>query len=94
MRIILTRAIATEYLGSIPPGSKLDVSVDVGRHLVERGFARAEDQVATVKRGGKREGVVHDGIIREFDSTDAGHERPALAADSGSYTDGADGATG
>lgn len=88
MRIILTKAIATEYLGAIPPGSKLDVSVDVGRHLVERGFAVAEQgETENV------EGVVDGGIIREFDSTDEGPERPAVAEDSGGSADGADGAT-
>ena len=89
MIIILTRAIATEYLGSIPPGSKLDVSVDVGRHLVERGFAVAES-------GDTIEGVSDSGIIREFDEDgeDAGCEWPTVAEDSGCCADGEDGATG
>ena len=87
MRIILTRAIATEFLGSIPPGSVLDVSVDVGQHLVERGFAVAE-------QGDVIEGVSDSGIIREFDSADEGREWPTVAEDSGCCADGEDGATG
>ncbi len=88
MRITLTRAIATEYLGSIPRGSVLDVSVDVGQHLVERGFAEAE-------QGDTIEGVANGGIIREFDEdrADAGREWPSVAEDSGSGADGEDGAS-
>ena len=88
MRIILTRAIATEYLGSIPRGTVLDISVDVGEHLVARGFARV-DEVAE-----QDEGVVHDGIIREFDGADEGYEWPTVAEDSGGGSDGTDGPAG
>ena len=89
MRIILTRAIATAYLGAIPKGSGLDVSVDVGRHLVERGFA-------VVEQGGETEGVADSGIIREIDEdgADEGYGRAAMAADSCSCSDGEDGPAG
>ena len=89
MRIILTRAIATAYLGAIPKGSGLDVSVDMGRHLVERGFA-------VVEQGDKTGGGADSGIIREFgeDWADEGYGRAAVAEDSGSGADGEDWPTG
>lgn len=87
MRIILTRAIATAYLGAIPKGSGLDVSVDVGRHLVERGFA-------VVEQGGETEGVADSGIICDEDWADEGYGRAAVAEDSGSGADGEDWPTG
>ena len=77
MRIILTRAIATEYLGAVPVGTGMDVSVSYGDLLITRGFARRE------------EGECYDGIIDEFE--DAGPGWPTVAEDSGSCSDGADG---
>ena len=43
MRIVLTKSIATAYLGTIPRGSKMEVSGGVGRHLVDKGFAKEEE---------------------------------------------------
>jgi hypothetical protein len=85
MRIILTKAIATDHLGSIPKGSVLELPLDVGEHLVARGVAQPVGEES-------EPGEVDDGIVREFD--DAGCSGPAVAEDSGSDTDGTDGAAG
>ena len=82
MRIILTKPIATQYLGAIPVGTGLEVSVSYGELLITRGFARLDEA----------EGECCDGIIQEF-ADDEGCEWPTVAADSCSCSDGADGAT-
>ena len=80
MKITLTRAIATEYLGAVPVGTGMDVSVSYGGLLIARGFAKSD---AT-------EGECCDGIIQEF--KDEGYNWLTLAADSCSSSDGEDGA--
>ena len=94
MKIMLTKAIATEYLGAIPKGTLLDISVEAGEHLIARGFAVPGDPqvVPPIRRvqWGSKKGGSHDGIVREFE--DAGPERPTVAEDSCSCADGEDGA--
>ena len=84
MRIILTKPIATEYLGAVPVGTGMDVSVSYGELLITRGFARLDEAEGETS---------DDGIIQEFadDGADAGCEWPTVAEDSGSGSDGADG---
>ena len=81
MRIILTKPIATEYLGAVPVGTGMDVSASYGELLITRGFARLDEA----------EGECCDGIIEEFYADDEGSSGPTLAADSCSCSDGADG---
>lgn len=89
MRIILTKAIATDHLGTIPRGTVLELLLDVGEHLVARGVAQPVGEES-------EPGEVDDGIIREFDDdgADAGCSGPAVAEDCGGGADGEDGATG
>ena len=81
MKIILTKAIATEYLGAVPVGTGMDVSVSYADLLITRGFARRDDI---------EEGECCDGIIEEFYTDDEGSSGPTLAADSCSCSDGED----
>ena len=81
MKITLTRAIATEYLGAVPVGTGMDVSASYGELLITRGFARLDEAEGETS---------DDGIIQEF-ADDAGCEWPTLAEDSGGCADGEDG---
>ena len=82
MRIILTKPIATEYLGAVPVGTGMDVSASYGELLITRGFARLDEA----------EGECCDGIIAEFATVDdEGSSGITVAEDSCSCSDGADG---
>lgn len=73
MRIVLTKSIATAFLGTIPRGSKLEVSGSVGEHLVAKGFAKEEE---------------NGGEYVTTSTDDARPSRKSLAEDSDSSTPG------